>query len=183
MQAGNILITGASRGIVLGLAREFSRRDWEVFASRRTASAALKTAAVQSGGRIVIVQADVTDEQSIGALHDDLWGTTLDILVLNAGVYGPPDQSILALGRDDLADIMMSNAVGPARAAVRLMPLVRGGGTIAMMTSKMGSIDDSSGGANHYRLSKVAQNMLARSLFESHAKDRALRFCHCIPVG
>lgn len=40
--------------------------------------------------------------------------------------------------------------------------------------STMGSIAETSGGSNHYRISKVAQNMLARSLFEQHARKRRI---------
>ena len=174
MAAKNILIIGASRGIGLGLAREFAGRDWQVFASRRSTSEPLAQAADAAGGRIEQVEADVTDNASITALARTLAPASLDALILNAGVYGPKDQSILAMGREDVADIIMTNAVGPARAAVMLLPLLRDGGTLALMSSKMGSIADSSGGANHYRVSKVAQNMLACSLFEQHARERRI---------
>lgn len=175
MDRRTILVIGASRGVGLGLAREFASRDWRVLASRRSPSDALATAAGETDGRIEIVEADVTDDGSIEALGRRLQGTKLDALVLNAGVWGPRDQSIPAMGREEVADILMTNAVGPARAALALLPLVREGGTVGMMTSQMGSIDDSSGGSNHYRISKVAQNMLARSLFEGHAKARGVR--------
>ena len=174
MAGKTALIIGASRGIGLGLAKEFASRGWHAFASQRSHSQELADAAEASGGRIEVVECDVTDQASIGALSDGLEPDSLDALVLNAGAYGPQDQSITAMGREDVADIMMTNAIGPARAAVALLPLVRHGGTLGMMTSKMGSIEDSSGGSNHYRISKVAQNMLARSVFEHHAKERSI---------
>ena len=172
MSSNSILIIGASRGIGLGLTREFADRGWSVFASQRSASSELEKLAGSSDGNVQVVSADVTDGASITALRDAIGQDSLQALVVNAGVYGPSDQSITAMGRDDVADIMMTNSVGPAQAAVTLLPLLRKGGVIGMMTSKMGSIDDSSGGANHYRVSKVAQNMLARSVFENHAKER-----------
>jgi len=174
MAGKNILIIGASRGIGLGLAGEFANRGWTVHASQRSPSDALAEAAQNSQGRINIVQADVTDHASIGALGEQIEAGSLDALIVNAGVYGPDDQSILAMGREDVADILMTNAVGPVQAAVNLLPLLRDGATIGLMTSRMGSIDDSSGGANHYRVSKVAQNMLAQALFKDHAKDRGI---------
>ena len=174
MSERSVLIIGASRGIGLGLAHEFAGRGWRVFASQRSPSDALAEASDKSGGRIEIVTADVTDDASIAALADTIEPESLDALVLNAGVSGPGDQSIPAMGRDDAADILMTNAIGPARAAVALMPLLREDATLGMMSSKMGSIDDSSGGSNHYRISKVAQNMLARSVFEQHARPRGI---------
>ena len=174
MSERGVLIIGASRGIGLGLAREFAQRGWRVFPSQRSPSKALADAAGKSDGRIEIVTADVTDDASIKALADRIEPGALDALMLNAGVYGPRDQSIPAMVREDVADILMTNALGPARAAVALMPLLRDGGTLGMMSSKMGSINDSSGGSNHYRISKVTQNMLARSIFEQHARARGI---------
>jgi NAD(P)-dependent dehydrogenase (short-subunit alcohol dehydrogenase family) len=174
MAGKSILIIGASRGIGLGLAQEFAARGWTVFASQRSASEGLEEAAWSGDSRIEIVQADVTDLASIAALGKRIEGGSLDALIVNAGVYGPQDQSLLAIGREDIADILMTNAIGPVQAAAKLLPLLRDRGTVALMTSKMGSIDDSSGGANHYRVSKAAQNMLARSLFENHASKRGI---------
>lgn len=174
MEEKRILIIGASRGIGLGLAREFAARGWRVLASQRSPSPELEQAAQASAGRIETVHADVTVDESITALGQRIPAGSLDALVLNAGVYGPESQSILALEREELADILMTNAVGPAQAAVRLLPLLREGGTIGLMSSKMGSIDDSTGGSNFYRVSKAAQNMLARSLFEEHARRRGI---------
>lgn len=173
------LVVGASRGIGLGLVRAFAARGYEVFATRRSPSEGLTQAAAAAGGdgaggAIRVLEADVTDADAIAALAGPIGAGALDVLVLNAGVYGPDGQGLADLGRDDVAEILMTNAVGPAQAALALLPLVRDGGTIGMMTSKMGSIDDSSGGFNHYRLSKVAQNMLSRSLFEDHARARGI---------
>ena len=169
----HICIIGASRGIGLGLAREFANRGWQVHASQRSPGE-LEEAARGSDGRIRVVQADVTDKGSIAALARDIPARSLDALVLNAGIYGPKDQSLEALTRESLADTLMVNAIGPIKAALRLLPLLREGARIGMMSSRMGSIDDSSGGANHYRVSKTAQNMLARSLYENHAKERSI---------
>ena len=160
-----ILIIGASRGIGLGLAQEFAARGWQVVATARAEGGPLGETAAASGHRIDSRLADVTDESSIAALASNFTEASLDAIILNAGVYGPGDQSISGLTRESVADILMTNAVGPAQAAAALMPLLRKGATLALMSSKMGSIADSSGGSNHYRMSKVAQNMLARSLF------------------
>jgi NAD(P)-dependent dehydrogenase (short-subunit alcohol dehydrogenase family) len=69
---------------------------------------------------------------------------------------------------------MMTNAVGPARAAKILLPLLKDGGTLAFTTSRMGSIAESSGGYDLYRMSKAAQNILARGIFEQDARRRGI---------
>ena len=165
-------IIGASRGIGLGLAQHLAERGYRVYATERSDSAELADAAGASDGAISVHKADVTDEASIAALAREIGDKTLDILVLNAGVYGGQEQELDDLTKDNVGEIVMTNAVGPVQAAAKLIDSVKDGGTVGMMTSKMGSIADSSGGANLYRLSKVAQNMLSRSLFEKHAKPR-----------
>ncbi|TIX49417.1 SDR family NAD(P)-dependent oxidoreductase [Alteraurantiacibacter aquimixticola] len=167
-------IIGASRGLGLGLARRLAEKGYTVFATQRSHSAELADAAAASDGAIKVHEMDVTDAASIAALAQAIPAGSLDILVLNAGVYGGGEQDLADLTRDNVADILMTNAVCPARAAVGLLPSMKDGGTIGMMSSKMGSIDDSSGGSNLYRLSKVGQNMLSRSLFEKHARPRGI---------
>lgn len=169
-----VCIVGASRGIGLGMAKHYAANGYQVYATQRTHSDGLADAAGSSGGAITVLQADVTDTASIAALAGSIPAASLDVLVMNAGVYGGPDQTLADLDRDNVADIIMTNAVCPVQAAVALLGSVKDGGIIGMMSSKMGSIDDSSGGSNLYRLSKVGQNMLARSLFEKHGRERGI---------
>lgn len=174
MAGKTALIIGASRGIGLGLAKELAGRGYKVIATHRSASPGLAKAAQDSGRAIEMRELDVTDEPAVGALAAKLDPGSLDLLVMNAGVYGGDEQAIADLNRENVADIMFTNAVGPIKAAMNLMGAMKDGGTVVMMTSKMGSISDSSGGVNLYRISKVSQNMLARSLFEQHGKDRGI---------
>lgn len=169
------LIIGASRGIGLGMAKELAARGYRVIATERSRSDELHAAAESTA--IEIAQCDVTDAGSVTALKNLCGDNALDILICNAGIYGPKggdSQSIMNLKPDAVSEIMMVNAVGPAQAVVTLLPSVKQGGTIGLLTSRMGSIDDSSGGANLYRISKVSQNILARSIFEDHAKARSI---------
>lgn len=168
------LIIGASRGIGLGLAQELAGRGWHVFASQRAPSAALEQAAAASGGRIEVVAADVTDGASIDALARRIGAGSLDVALVNAGIMGSPDQSAETATADEVTEIMMTNAVGPARAGKVLLPLIRDGGTLAFTTSRMGSIAESSGGYDLYRMSKAAQNILARGISEQAAKARGI---------
>lgn len=162
-----VLVLGASRGIGLGLAQEFSRRGWQVIATERTRSAALH--AVEG---VDVVTADVTDRSSYGDL--DLVDGSLDAVVVNAGIMGARHQSADRATAEEVAEVMLTNAFGPARAARALLPKLRDGGTLAFMSSLMGSIADSSGGYELYRVSKVAQNMLAKGIAEQDAKARGI---------
>lgn len=166
------LIIGASRGIGLGLAKELAARGWRVFASQRSPSAELAEAA--RDGAIEVVTADVTDNASLTSLARQIEEGSLDLVLVNAGIMGGDRQAVEQASTDDVAHVMMSNAVGPARAAKLMLPLLRDGGTLAFMTSRMGSVADSSGGYDLYRMSKAAQNILARGISEQSAKARGI---------
>lgn len=174
MTTQSAIIIGASRGIGLGFALHLAKRGYRVIATERSHSEALHAAAGSSNGAITLANCDVTDKASVEALADHVDTGALDLLVMNAGIMGERPQPLDGLTRDNVAEIVHTNATAPIQAALALLPQMREGGTIAMLTSKMGSIDDSSGGANLYRVSKTAQNIFARSLFEEHAKERGV---------
>ena len=172
MSERSALIIGASRGIGLGLAEELAERGWHVYASQRQPSEGLSQAAEDPA--IEVVTADVTDPAGIAALAQRIEPGSLDIVLVNAGIMGGESQSVETASADEVTEIMMTNAVGPARTGRQLLPLLRDGGTLAFTTSRMGSIAESSGGYDLYRMSKAAQNILARGVFEQAAKRRGI---------
>jgi NAD(P)-dependent dehydrogenase (short-subunit alcohol dehydrogenase family) len=170
MAGRRALIIGASRGIGLGLAEELAERGWHVFASQRSVSEHLARAAEDA--EIEVVVADVTDPATLEALAGRIDPRSLDVVLVNAGIMGPENQSAAGASAAEVTEIMMTNAVGPVRAATLMLPLLKDGGTLAFTTSRMGSIAQSSGGYDLYRMSKAAQNILAKGIFEQEAKAR-----------
>ena len=164
-----IFILGASRGIGLGLVQRFLDRGWSVIASERSRSDELHAV---DHDALRIVTCDVTDAASIDAL--DLEDGSLDALIVNAGITGADHQDAAQATRDEIAEVMETNAFGPVRTARKLLPSVKDGGTIGFMSSLMGSIDDSSGGYDLYRTSKTSLNMLAKGLAEQQASERSI---------
>ncbi len=163
----SILILGASRGIGLGLAGEFAKRGWQVVATERSRSEKLHAL-----DGVDVVTADVTDPASYADL--DLVDGSLDAVLVNAGISGARHQSADRASADEVAEVMMTNAYGPARAGRSLLPALRDDGTLAFMSSLMGSVADSSGGFELYRASKAALNMLAKGIAEQDAKARGI---------
>ena len=161
----SIFILGASRGIGLGLAREFAGRGWRVVASERAPGDDLH--ALEG---VDVVMADVTDPDSYQDLSLD--DGAFDVVLVNAGISGAAHQSAAQATGDEVSEVMMTNAFGPARAGAALLPKLKDKGTLAFMSSLMGSITDSSGGYDLYRTSKTAQNMLAKGIAEQKAKAR-----------
>lgn len=168
METGRrILILGASRGIGLGLAEEFARRGWRVTASERTHSGGLH--AIPG---VEVVTADVTDPASYANLLSG--SDAFDVALVNAGIMGARHQSADQATAAEVAEVMMTNAFGPARAGRALLPRLKPGGALGFMSSLMGSIADSSGGYELYRTSKAALNMLARGIAEQDARERGI---------
>jgi NAD(P)-dependent dehydrogenase (short-subunit alcohol dehydrogenase family) len=167
-----ILIIGASRGIGLGLTREFAGRGWHVVASERTPSDGLRDAAQSHENAVEIVTVDVTKPDTYQGLASKLGEGSLDAIIVNAGITGAKHQSAEQATDEEIAHVMQTNAYGPARVGKALLPLLKDGGTLAFMSSLMGSIADSSGGYEFYRVSKVSLNMLAKGISEQQAKER-----------
>ena len=164
-----IFILGASRGIGLGMVKTFLDRGWNVVASERAESADLHALECDA---LRIVTADVTEPDSYVDLGFE--DGQLDALIINAGITGASHQDASKATADEVSHVMMTNAFGPARAAKSLLPAIKDGGTLGVMSSLMGSISDSSGGYELYRTSKTALNMLAKGISEQDAGPREI---------
>lgn len=161
-----VLIVGASRGIGLGLAKEYRARGWDVVATVRDPGQH-GAALVALGAQVETV--DVRDAAARDALVQQLDGRAFDVAILNAGVGGG--------ARDDAAmlDVIHANAVGPSRLAQALVGrLTPNTGVLAFITSLMGSIGEGGGGYEAYRASKAALNSFARALFAAEGAGRGL---------
>ncbi len=159
----HVLIVGASRGIGLGLAEEFKSRGWDVTGTERKTSDEL-----QALEGVTVTTLDVTDPSTFAVDGE------FDAVIVNAGITGAKHQSSEQANADEVAEVMMTNAFGPAHLGKTLLPQIRRGGSLSFMSSLMGSIDDSSGGYELYRTSKAAQNMLAKGIAEQEAKERGV---------
>jgi len=171
----NALIVGASRGIGLGLARELASRGWSLTATvRHTVKPELTRMVEASDGRLRIEHVDTADAASGEALRASLEGEVFDLIVINAGVGGPA-KNPRTVSRDEFADLLVTNSLGPVRLAELLTKQVRPRtGVVAFMTSQLGSVaGNTTGGMELYRASKAALNSLVRSFAARH-KDKGL---------
>ncbi|UOR16356.1 SDR family NAD(P)-dependent oxidoreductase [Qipengyuania aquimaris] len=157
----HVLIVGASRGIGLGLAKEFKERGWDVTGTERSQSDEL-----HSLDGVAVATLDVTDPSTFSVDGE------FDAVIVNAGITGAGHQSSEQATSEEVAEVMMTNAFGPAHLGKKLLPQIKQGGSLSFMSSLMGSIEDSSGGYELYRTSKTAQNMLAKGIAEQDAKER-----------
>lgn len=167
----NALIVGGSRGLGLGLVREHLGRGWRVTATVRTRSVELDELRQGSAGRLAVEALDVTDPGQAAALAQRLGGQTFDLLFLNAGMMAGRGVPLADVPDSDIVSIFLTNAIGPIRVADALLASVAPGGTIAFMSSILGSIGTNDDGrAELYRASKAALNSLVRSFRARHAQ-------------
>ena len=160
-----VLITGANRGIGLEFARQYAEAGWTVFAGARAPDALIELASID--GEVIPVGLDVTDPASVAILSERLRGIAIDLLINNAGVYGPRGPRLGAIPYGDWQDVIDTNVFGPMRVTEAFLDHLRAGDrkAIATVTSKMGSMaDNGSGGSYIYRSSKAAVNAVFRSL-------------------
>lgn len=155
-----VLITGAGRGIGLELARQYAADGWEVVATVRDPGQATELGSL--GVRVEAL--DMRDFAALAAFPERLGGEPLDLFIANAGISkakwirSPEDA-------EAWQEVHAVNAVAPTLLAETLLPLVEAaGGRMAAISSRMGSIDDSSGGYIGYRASKAALNAAWRAL-------------------
>lgn len=161
-----VLITGASRGIGLELARQYAARGAQVIATCRTpatASALLEIAA--HAAHVTIEPLDVANDAQIADLAGRLQGRGIDVLINNAGV-GSAGAGLGTLDYDVWRRVMDTNLYGPVKLTEALLPnLLAGEGRKAVaISSSLGSIAGTRGGNYPYRTSKAALNMAMRSM-------------------
>ncbi len=176
------IIIGASRGLGLGLASEFANRGWDVVATARDPGTATALAAAAAAGGFAMLPVDIDDDDSVAALDSALGDRRFDLIFVNAGIYGPRHNSVVEVNHDEIAALMWTNAIAPLRLATRFLPRVRDGGTLAFMTSILGSVAlGEAGGMDLYRASKASLNIMSRSFVANVVKDRPIAVLNLHP--
>ena len=169
------LLLGASRGLGLGLAREYLSRGWRVIATARDNARQLEALAKEAQGNLRIERVDIADTDSVAELRDTLGDEKLDLLFVVAGISGSVPTPLQQVSPDEAARVFLVNAYFPIAAAEAFMDLLKPAGTVAFMSSRLGSIElNDYGSWETYRLSKAALNMGSRSFFHRHAEHAVL---------
>jgi NAD(P)-dependent dehydrogenase (short-subunit alcohol dehydrogenase family) len=146
------LITGAGRGLGKELARQYAAEGWKVIGTERRENAEFRL--------------DVTKHADVSRLAKKLKGEPIDLLFCNAGITGRKGMTPGSFDFDSWEEILRVNLLGAAAVAEAFLDHVAASEhrTIAMMSSRLGSIAESSGVPLPYATSKAALNMLVKSL-------------------
>ena len=166
-----VLITGANRGLGLEFTRQYARDGWRVLACCRAGKDAPDLRALS--GDIEIHDLDVGDFDAIGQLAINLSGTAIDVLLNNAGFFGPKPKAdnnpAQVFGHIDYGiwqEVIRINTFAPMKMAEAFVDHV-GASTqkkIVTISSTEGSIAKTQGGVYAYKTSKAAVNMVMRNL-------------------
>jgi NAD(P)-dependent dehydrogenase (short-subunit alcohol dehydrogenase family) len=155
-----VLITGAGRGLGLELARQYAADGWNVIGTVRSSSAELG----KTGARVL--KLDVSSFKQATLLREELKGTPIDLLFCNAGLIGTRGASLGSFDFSDWEEIFRVNVLGVAAVIEALVENVAASNkkTIAVMSSRLGSISEANGMTLPYATTKAALNMLAKGL-------------------
>lgn len=167
------IVTGCNRGIGLELVTQLKARGDTVIGVCRQASDELKQAGIR-----VIDGIDVANAESVANLKAILGDEQVDVLINNAGIlrhdtFGDLDYS-------SMLEQYEVNALGPLRVTEALAGNLHEGSKVAIVTSRVGSIEDNGSGGNWgYRASKTAVNMIGTNLMhELRPRGIAIALLH-----
>jgi NAD(P)-dependent dehydrogenase (short-subunit alcohol dehydrogenase family) len=155
------IVTGASRGLGLALARSLAARGWRLVVDART----LPAAPFELSGALAI-EGDVADPAHRQALVEAA-GERIDLLVNNASDLGPSPMPALAdYPPEALERVYRVNAVAPLALAQLVLPRMPEGGRILNVTSD--AAVEAYEGWGGYGSSKAALEQLTAILAAEH---------------
>ena len=166
----SILITGANRGIGLGLCRECLSQGWTVHATCRQPEKSRHLLALQHDkkytSQLSVYPLDVRNSEQLESLQAALGNSPVDVLVNNAGVHAKKASQFGHCDEDTWEEAVAVNLLAPMKMMECFVDNVADSEMkiIANLSSKMGSMtDNSSGGSYAYRATKAALNAVTVS--------------------
>ena len=160
-----IFITGANRGLGFEFAKQYAADGWRVIAACRDPVKAEALSAVE--GDVQVETMDVDDDASVASLSDKLKDEAIDLLINNAGIYGPKHLSAEDMDYEAWGRVLRTNTMSPFRVTMAFLQQVRNSDQkiIATLSSKMGSLNENQDGGEYiYRSSKAALNAALKGL-------------------
>lgn len=174
------LVTGANRGIGFEVARQLAMRGFTTILGARDTQKGEEAASSlrQDGLKVIPVQLDVTDQQSIDAAKRfvEEWYGKLDVLINNAAILYDEWQRAENANLNIVREAFETNMLGAWRMCQAFIPLLRKSkhARIVNVSSESGSLAVMGGGTPAYSVSKVALNALTRMLADELRGSRIL---------
>jgi NAD(P)-dependent dehydrogenase (short-subunit alcohol dehydrogenase family) len=165
------IVTGASRGLGLALARSLAERGWRLVIDARGAAELEREAAeLQRLSDVIAVPGDVADDWHRKSLVAAA-GSSIDLVVNNASLLGPSPQPRLAdYPRAELERVFRVNVFAPLALTQLALPRLAPGAAIVNVTSDAGV--EAYEGWGGYGSAKAALEQLTAVLGAEHSDLR-----------
>src|ERR1051325_6717255 len=169
----NALITGASRGLGLALARHLAEKGWGLVIDARGKTALEQARAdLSEKTKVIAIAGDVTSEahrKKLLKAAEELGG--LDLVVNNASLLGPsPQPPLLDYPLDTLEKVYRANVIAPLAILQTLHSVLKPDACIINVTSDAGV--EAYGGWGGYGSSKAALEHLSHIFAEENPSLR-----------
>ena len=164
----SVLITGANRGIGLALTELYLNHNWHVYAScRKPLEATALNSLADTFSNLSVLEMNITDYQQVAQIAKQLDHVNLDLIINNAGIYGPKGYGFGACDVTAWRDVLETNCIAPAKLAEFFVEHLKlsDQAVFAALSSRVGShTENTKGGGYLYRSSKAALNSVIKSL-------------------
>jgi NAD(P)-dependent dehydrogenase (short-subunit alcohol dehydrogenase family) len=163
-----VLITGTNRGLGLEFVKQYLEAGQKVIATARDPAQSTELQALRERfpDQLSLHPLDVVSADSRKQFAKAIGDQPVHLLINNAGVHGGWGQ-LGKLNEEEWLKCLHINSIAPIKMVevLRANLVNAGQATVAILSSKMGSMaDNTSGGSYIYRSSKAALNAAAKSL-------------------
>ena len=162
-----VLIVGATRGIGLELARQYSDAGDDVIACARDLNAADQLKALAEGRDNISLEAlDIAEPASIAAAAASVGDDAIDTLIIVAGAVGGQHQSLDDVDLQEWHRTLDTNTIGPALVARAFKPnlAASGNGNLMILTSQLAASTWPMGGMYIYSTTKAGVSKVGQIL-------------------
>jgi len=161
-----IAVVGSNRGIGLEITKKLKADGHEVFAFCRKTSDELEKVNVKK----VVTDFEVTSIDEMSSKLKSLNEHDFDALIHVSGILRSDTFEDFNVG--DITTQFRVNSLGPILSSKAFKPYLKQNAKVALLTSRMGSIEDNSSGDMYgYRMSKAALNMAGKNLAHDYKAD------------
>ena len=165
----NIAIIGSTGGLGQAFLEHYARSK-EI----RSIYACSRSPHVHEDSRIISINLNLEDPDSIEAAAEKIEARSLDMIIAATGILHAdgdtplqPEKSLRDINAEQLQRVLATNTIGPALLLRHFLPLLnrQSRAVFALLSARVGSISDNRlGGWYSYRMSKAALNMGLRNV-------------------
>lgn len=174
-----VLITGSNRGIGLEFTRQYLESGWRVYATcRRPVEAQSLHMLAELHSQLSIHRLDITLQEDLNGIYQELKGISVDLLINNAGVYFKKrGEGLGCIHYDNWRRTLEVNLLGGVRVTEALMENLEksdGRPLVVTLSNDIGVIDDIEDTSSLYYLSSKAALNVAMQVITAELESKGI---------